>query len=134
MNTTTITTTTTSTSYTGIVITKESRDLLLSMVRIPAGWEVIAHHTTMNMGPCKDHVLVGSEQEVIVTAICQDNELGVLAVRVMTDIYSDNAIKHITVAIDRNAGAKPFHSNKIPSGKFQMVQPIRLLGVVEEVP
>lgn len=120
-------------SYTGIVLTQESRDKLLEQVRVPEGWEVIAHHTTMNMGPCKDRVLVGTEQEIIVTAICQDNDIHVLAVRVMTDVYSDNVIKHITVAIDRAAGAKPFHSNKIPSGKFQMVEPIRLLGRVEEV-
>ena len=120
--------------YSAIVLIAESRSRLLGELSgmLPEGWEIIAHHTTLNMGPCQEPALLGSEQEVVVVGVALDYDLGVLAVKVMTDLQSVNVVKHVTVAIDRAAGAKPVHSNAIK--RWQTTEPFRLLGHVMECP
>ncbi|KAK5582466.1 hypothetical protein RB653_004051 [Dictyostelium firmibasis] len=39
------------TDYTGLVLDKQSIDKILSLVEIPKGWYLKAHHVTLNLGP-----------------------------------------------------------------------------------
>lgn len=121
-------------SYTGIILTEESKDKLLAQVNIPEGWEVVAHHMTMKIGPLhdEDRALVGTEQIMSVVGICENEN--VVTVRVQTDVLCANDVKHITVAINKAAGAKPWMSKKVKEHEYSLVQPILLMGKVEEVP
>lgn len=120
--------------YTAVVLTPQSRQLLLQTYNLPeiATWEKIAHHMTINMkgaehGPAAE--LLGQEAELTVTTMGFNNL--VMAVGVQTEVPSLNAMKHITVAVNRAEGGKPFLSNKIT--EWQPVQHMTLKGVVQEV-
>lgn len=125
-------------SYTALVLDKESHKALVSAVEdlVPDNWELIAHHMTINMGPAVDRDIVGEMGEMVVKKLGVDHNLGVIAVGVDSDVFSMNKIKHITVAVNREVGAKPYLSNKIedwitaPEG----LNGLTLTGTVEEVP
>lgn len=121
-------------SYTALVLTPESRSQLLRQLgATPDGWEVIAHHMTINMGPADRGPaveMVGQTHELTAVALGQDER--VMAVQVQSDVPSDNSTKHITIAVNRAAGGKPFHSNQL--GEWSPISPISLKGVIEEVP
>jgi|TARA_Y100000034_G_C6680499_1_gene299117 hypothetical protein len=121
-------------SYTAIVLDEKSRAKLLSMIPIPAGWEEFAHHMTINMGAADKgpaSSLLGNEVQLVANTFAQDETIGVMAVGVETDIPSSNQIKHITLAVNRAVGAKPFFSNKLQN--WVSMTPIPLTGVVAEV-
>lgn len=125
-------------SYTGLILDKESHKALVSAVEdlIPDNWELKAQHMTINMGDAKDQSIVGEKGKLIVKELGVDHNLGVIAVGVQSDIFSTNSKKHITVAVNTDAGAKPRMSNDIedwidaPKG----LKDLKLTGVVEEVP
>ena len=110
-------------TYTAVVLSDESHTELVRLVRNRVGsisthWEVIAHHMTVNMGrhakgPATDFEL-GTAIPMLVETIAVDHARGVVAVGVSCPCPTLNDIPHITVVIDREAGAKPFHSNLIP--------------------
>lgn len=101
-------------SYTALVLDNESRTELIKKFLIPEKWEIIAHHMTINMGepnngPARE--LVGETFQLKVVAKSM-NSL-VMAVKVDTLCPSVNEIKHITIAVNRKNGGKPFHSNEL---------------------
>lgn len=101
-------------SYTALVLDQESRTTLLQKFLIPEKWETIAHHMTINMGepnngPAKE--MVGETFKLKVVAKSM-NSL-VMAVKVETLCPSTNETKHITIAVNRKNGGKPFHSNEL---------------------
>ena len=49
------------------------------------------------------------------------------------EISDKISFPHVTVAVNRAGGGKPFHSNKIPQENFEPLTGISLEGVVEEV-
>jgi hypothetical protein len=55
-----------------------------------------------------------------------------MAVGVQTEVPSVNSKKHITIAVNRKAGGKPFMANKLVVWK-PVPKEIHLSGVVEEV-
>ena len=121
--------------YTALVLDKESHNKLLEAFHqiAPLGWERICHHMTINMGredagPAAD--LVGKTFEVVATTFAQDNK--VLAVGVVSEVPSANTIKHITVAVNRAGGGKPFHSNDLKEW-VPLVESIKLTGTVQVV-
>lgn len=121
--------------YTAINLDEESKTKLVRHLigYIPTGWEIIAHHMTINMGPIdkgpiKDRKFIGTSVEVEVDAIAADDK--VIAVRVKTPIPSNNKIKHITVAVNRTNGGKPVMSNDLTD--WQPLEPITLFGTIEE--
>jgi hypothetical protein len=59
-----------------------------------------------------------------------------MAVKIAAPTFNKRHISfpHITVAVNREGGGKPFHSNKIPEENFKPLSGIILNGVVEEVP
>jgi len=119
-------------SYTALVLDEGSHKKLVDSLDIPENWEVVAHHMTINMGsPDKGPAaeLVGQEAPLTVNTQAQD-EL-VMAAGVELPIPSSNEIKHITVAVNREAGGKPFFSNKLTHWKS--ISPITLKGVVTHV-
>jgi hypothetical protein len=119
-------------SYTALILDEGSHKKLVDSIDIPENWEVVAHHMTINMGsPDKGPVegLVGQEAPLTVNTQAQDDL--VLAVGVESPIPSNNEIKHITVAVNREAGGKPFFSNKLTD--WQSISPITLKGVVTHV-
>jgi len=81
-------------------------------------WETIAHHVTVGMGPTPNNLLpdLGKQFDITLTHIGLINGR-VLAVKVIVKGFdqfaSSIAFPHITLAINRADGAKPYDSNKI---------------------
>lgn len=120
--------------YTALVLTDQSHAKLVSMFRdqIPADWEIVAHHMTMNMGSIKPQFehLLGTFADLVVKKLAIDDK--VAAVEVETDVPTINKIPHITLAVNRKTGGKPVMSNQLTN--WQPVdEPIVLRGRVEEV-
>ena len=119
-------------SYTALVLTPESHDRLVNSIDVPEGWETLAHHMTINMGSPEQgpaNELVGQEAPLTIVSQAQDDK--VMAVGVESPIPSKNEIKHITIAVNREAGGKPFLSNKLTD--WQPSQAITLKGIVTHV-
>lgn len=118
--------------YTALVLNPESRALLLQSFQeqLPAGWEVIAHHMTINLGSSENgpaHDLVGTEGEAIVTMLGKSDKA--IAVQVESKIPSKNAIKHVTLAVNKAGGGKAKDSNNITN--WEPASPIALRGRVQ---
>jgi len=118
--------------YTCLVLTPESRSLLLKTFQdeLPAGWEVIAHHMTINLGSSETgpaHDLVGQEGEAVVVSLGKSDKA--IAVEVTSKIPSKNAIKHVTLAVNKAGGGKAKDSNNIT--KWEPASPISLRGHIQ---
>lgn len=123
-------------SYTGIVLTKADSDRLIAALRgkIPEGWEIVAHHATINMGPYKgEQELLNSEQTITATSFAIDDKVCAVGVEMPPSTPSTNADPHITIAVNRAGGGKPFHSNKLDWSNAQPIEPISLQGKLVEV-
>ena len=55
----------------------------------------------------------------------------IVAVGVSSPIPSKNEIKHITLAVNRKNGGKPFLSNKLK--QWSPTNPLTLKGIIKEV-
>jgi hypothetical protein len=118
--------------FASLVLDDSSKSKLLSSVSkyIPEGWEVIAHHMTINFGKGLPEDL---KTDLGKTKSITAREIGIseMAIAVKVDGYpSDNVIPHITIAINPNGG-KPVMSNDITDWK-PLESPVRLNGVVSE--
>ena len=115
--------------YTALVLDSDSRAKLIRAVGmfIRPEWEVIAHHMTISFG-ADSHNDEGEAKFVTATHFGElDN---VCAVRVSTgELELSNDVPHVTIAVDREAGGKPFFSNKIT--KWTKIEPLVLSGVVK---
>lgn len=123
-------------SYTGIVLTKAGSEQLVSTLRdrIPEGWEIVAHHATLNMGSFKgDRELLNSQQNLIVKSFAIDNKVCAVGVDMPENIPSKNANPHITIAVNRAGGGKPFDSNKLDWSNAEPISNIQLEGKLVEV-
>jgi len=122
--------------YTAIVLDKQSRQKLVQHFAqyIPGGYEILADHMTINMGNISkgplDKNALGMEVEVIVVSVAADEK--VIAVGVETIVPSKNSNKHITLAVNREAGGKPFMSNKLTTWD-QLPEHFELTGTILEV-
>ena len=129
-------------SYSGVVLDEESRQQLLNL-DTPEGWEPVAHHMTITMGPLihkkgkhdfSEAYPVGSEVELPVVAVGIDERAMAAKVQPPSEVSKKISFPHVTIAVNREGGGKPFHSNKIPEENFQTLTGITLRGTVEEVP
>jgi hypothetical protein len=86
---------------------------------------------TINLGELDDNMkkYIGTTQSLKVVSIAKDEK--VLAVGV-TGFYSKNNNPHITIAIDRKAGAKPKMSNDLTNWK-ELNQQLTITGIVTEI-
>ena len=119
-------------SYTALVIDPTDRAVLLRAFPAPAGWTPYCHHMTCNMGGSENGpaaAMIGQKASATVVAFAQDEK--VMAVQVESSVPSNNAVKHITVAVNRAAGGKPFQSNSLKN--WQPVQRVTVNGTVVEV-
>jgi len=117
-------------SYSAVVLDQKSKDAILDRVGVEKGWKVICHHMTIKMGELPEDMKSRVNEKVTLTV----TELGIsdkaIAVKVNTDL-SQNAIPHITVAINAKAGAKPKDSNDIDD--WTPLKPYTVTGRIEEV-
>ena len=118
-------------SFCALVLDEESKTKLIQYSEIPKGWEVFAHHMTINMGEIKPEY----EKYLGMTAKLRVTKIGMsdlaMAAMVDTNIPTLSTIPHITIAVNRAEGGKPFYSNKITNWKpIQFA--IELTGKVEE--
>jgi hypothetical protein len=122
--------------YTAVVLDIDSAKRLMDEVKeiVPSEWELLCHHMTINMGSF-DSGPAGpagfklcQEVPLTVTTFAQDGK--VMAVGVECPVPSNNERKHITVAVNRAAGGKPFHSNKLTD--WTPVARFVLKGHIEE--
>ncbi len=123
--------------YTSIMLDKESKRRLFKRFihLIPKDWEIVdAPHMTINMGPIAkgpaDPKLLGTDAELTVISIAA-NDL-VMAVGITSPVPSKNEKKHITLAVNRNAGGKPVMSNQLADWE-PLSDPFDLYGTVTEV-
>lgn len=120
-------------SYSAVVLDNDSRTKLIEHMQsnIPEGWEVIAHHQTINMGELKPEF----EKYLGMKVTLKVKTVGISDMAMAVGVegfHTVNKIPHITVAVNRKEGGKPFMSNKITN--WQPVQfGLTLTGTVEEV-
>lgn len=105
-------------SYSAVVIDDESRTKLIQVFQrmIPEDWEVIAHHMTIKMGALKDgskekqDMEDGTEIHLNVTDYAIDDKVMAVGVK---GYESANEKPHITIAVNRAEGGKPYLSTKL---------------------
>ena len=119
--------------YTGVVLNEESRTKLLKRFEgfIPEGFEIIAHHMTINLGGIRDKEkeFLGKEVDLEVISMAKDGLVAAVGVR---GFSTANEIPHVTLAVNRKDGGKPFLSNKLKTWTA-LPTPFTITGRVEEV-
>lgn len=121
------------TKFASLVLDEKSKSKLLAAVGylVPDGWKVYAHHMTINFGKGLSDELkgdLGEDKQIRATAIGKSDKA--LAVKV-EGYHSDNAIPHVTIAINVNEGGKPVMSNDITDWE-PLENYIKLNGKVTE--
>lgn len=120
-------------AYTAYLLTKESRDLLLSRFP-PKHKDVIAHHVTVKFGVPKTlDVVTGFQQVVDVVGYAEADGIEAAVVSVGGEIKrKDGKVFHITLSLDRSIGRKPVDSNTIISTNgWTPVPPFKLQTTFE---
>jgi len=130
-------------AYSGVVLDEDSRNKLLEL-NIPEGWEPVAHHMTIApfaslVHPKGKHDFsndypLGSKIRLPVIAVGQDERVMAVKVEAPGPISKKVKFPHITIAVNREGGGKPKHSNQLPEENFEPLSGIMLEGTVEEVP
>jgi len=115
-------------SYSGLLIEKNYK-LLELVYDLDSDWERIAHHMTIKLGSLPEGLVKGTRVKIVATEIGKI-EGKVIAVKVKTNIESYNDTKHITLAVNRNNGGKPFMSNNIT--EWTPIDKIELVGIISE--
>lgn len=121
--------------YTAAVLTIESGQKLYHFLqhKIPLGWTVNCHHMTICLGAAVTEIqeLMGKEVELKVTGYGYSEEHQVMSVYVESELYSKNENRHITVALNKENGAKAMNSNKIVS--YDRFEAITLTANIDSV-
>ena len=120
-------------SYSAIVLDDKSRQRLIERFKtiIPEGFEIIAHHMTINMGEIDPELekYLGLPVRLSVNEFATDDK--VVAVGV-SGFETHNAKAHITLAVNRENGGKPMMSNKLTNWQ-PLKRPLYITGKVTEV-
>lgn len=119
--------------WSAVVLDNASRNNLINQYKsqIPEGWEVIAHHQTINPFDVVDDSLVGKSVKLKVIAVGLSDK----AFAVKVEGYegkTNNAFPHITIAINRVGGAKPKDSNEIKNWT-PALNDIALTGTIQNL-
>jgi len=122
--------------YSAVVLDDESHAKLLKVFApmIPEGWENIAHHMTINMGALDNpDARQDMENDVQVSLKVVDYAMDNLVMAAGVEGYaSKNPKPHVTIAVNRAEGGKPYLSNKLTDWK-PLGFPLNLTGKVTEV-
>jgi len=116
-----------------VVLDKTSTGKLLTAVHhnAPEDWKTFAHHMTINFGKGLTGELVDDlGKTVTLRAVAVGKSDMAMAVKV-EGYHSDNAIPHVTMAVNVADGGKPVMSNQITNWK-NLDSYINLNGVVTE--
>jgi predicted kinase len=119
--------------FASVVLDDNSQNKLVTALRhhIPEGWEIIAHHMTINfgkgLGPDRKE-----DEGKKVTLVATEIGISDMVIAVKVHGYpSDNALPHITLGVNRAEGGKPVMSNDIKNWE-KLGSHINLTGVVTE--
>lgn len=97
--------------YSGYLLTDQGRSHLLAHID-PIHRDVIAHHVTHEFGVYES--LPPQAHTVRVTAVASNDKVQAAIVKINgSTARTDGNTYHITVSIDRSAGAKPVDSNAL---------------------
>lgn len=111
--------------YTALVLTKESHNIICEKAKDyinldilgKNGWEIIAHHMTICMGEPdqKLKLYLGYTYKVEINGFgFSENSIAFRVPKASSaGVISINSTPHVTVAVNREIGAKPYDSNKI---------------------
>lgn len=119
--------------FASVVLDDTSKGKLLKAIgnMIPEGWDVIAHHMTINFGKGLPEDLKDDLGKMVqlrgVSVGLSDMAMAVG----VEGYYSDNDKPHITIAVNRSEGGKPVMSNDI-SNWDKLDNPINISGKVTE--
>jgi hypothetical protein len=122
--------------YWAVKLEPESIKRLIGVLKseIPEGWRVFAHHMTIAFGKIKDDNVkefldsnIGKSVDLSAVEIGKSPKA--MAVKIDSNVPSDNEISHVTIAV--SPMGKPVDSNFITDWK-KLDQPIQLSGKVEE--
>lgn len=115
--------------YSAVVLTEGSHNSLVFNLEdeMIVGWNIFAHHMTINLGELKDKSQIGEKVILEVTHIGESDMT--MAVKV-NGFPSKNEIPHITIAINPDGG-KPVMSNQITN--WRPIKPFRIEGIVTEI-
>jgi hypothetical protein len=121
-------------AYTAVVLTEDSRTALLDRFRseLPSGWEIDADHMTINLGsadrgPAADRL--GEAVHLTIVSIARDER--VIAAGVESVVPTDNAVPHVTLAVNTTEGGRSRDANELT--KWSPVEPQMLRGRIAEV-
>lgn len=121
-------------SYSAVVLDDKSRKRLLNIFKnlIPDGWEIIAHHMTINLGEIDPEYekYLGFPVKLKVDDFGIDNKVAAIGV---SGFPSKNNKPHITLAVNRKNGGKPAMSNNLIKW-YPIKKQLFLTGKVMEVP
>jgi predicted kinase len=116
-----------------VVLDDTSKKKLLATLgdNIPEGWDVIAHHMTINFGKG----LTGDRKDdlgkVVNLNIVSIGKSDMVIAAGVEGYHSDNKLPHITLAVNKSGGGKPVMSNNITDWK-SLPSYINVSGVVTE--
>ena len=120
-------------SYSAVVLDDSSRQRLIDKFNniIPEGWDVIAHHMTINLGEIDPEYekYLGLPIRLTVNDIAMDDK--VIAVGV-SGFNTRNPKAHITLAVNRANGGKPVMSNNLTNWE-RLRRPLSLRGKVTQI-
>lgn len=121
-------------SYSCVKLNHDSKTILFDRLSklVPEGWEWVADHMTIKMGGLTDQMretLLGTTQTLEVVKIGMSDMAMAIEVK---GCYSMNKIPHITLAINKAEGARPYMSNNISNWRLLTME--KLTGTVIEVP
>ena len=120
-------------SYSAVVLDDRSKERLVQRFKslIPEGWEIIAHHMTINLGAIDPKYMeyLGWNVRLSVDDFAMDDK--VMAVGV-SGFESNNSKPHITLAVNRKNGGKPMMSNQLTNWE-KLKRPLLITGKVLEI-
>jgi hypothetical protein len=118
-------------SYSAVVLDQQSKESILNHLSIPNDWKIICHHMTIKMGELPEDLKNRKGEKVTLKISKLGKSDKAIAVGIDTNL-SQNAIPHITVAINTSIGAKPKDSNEIKDWE-ELSESFTVSGKIEEV-
>lgn len=120
-------------AYSAIVLDEASKQKLIKVFSkmIPEGYEVLAHHMTLNLGAIDPKYAEDLDKEIELNVIDYAIDDKVMAVGV-EGYPTNNKKAHITLAVNRQGGGKPMMSNNLTEWR-PIEFPLVLKGIVTQI-